>query len=136
MGIVTFALCNQSWFVSLTPYGEISGDLSGMFYAVSAVYGVIAGFTITALTIIAATDSESVKSLRANAQFSIPVKLLWAVLTLITYSLINALIGPMSNKEIAITLLVVSVITVLFELLATSFLVLLSTTPWGRHGSV
>lgn len=132
VSIVAVCVWKRTRIVEILPYDLARHDLSGMYYAVSAVYGVVAGFIITAITIVASRDSEYVRAMLQGAHTSVPVKLLWAVITLFTFSLVLATLGPISNEIVPLSLFVGSTCVVALELLLTTFLIFLAMTPRGK----
>lgn len=103
-------------------------DYAAMYYAISGVYGVVAGFLITAMTIVVVSDSDSALSIKHSAPESIPFKFVYGIITLILLSLMVALLGPFSSNSwtkgfifgsilIALTELLIVVLFVLGEIL-------------------
>ena len=99
-----------------------------MFYAMSAVYGVLAGFVITSLTIISASDSESAKEMRVSAKNSVPIKLLWAVFTLLVFAVILALIGPVAFYERSLCFLMATIVISIIEFVVIIVLIFFTIT--------
>jgi hypothetical protein len=128
--IISFALCFCQKYIDYFPYrqSKCGCDLSGMFYAMSAVYGVLAGFVITSLTIISASDSESAKEMRASARNSIPIKLLWAVFTLLVFSVILALVGPVAHYECSLCFLMATIVISIIEFVVIIVLIFFTIT--------
>lgn len=108
---------------------EAPNVISGMFYSVAGVFGVLAGFIITALTIVASSDSDNAQRMRKNAPSSLPKKLLYAVLTLLILSLSIALAGPIAANVAPIALLGAAVVIALIEVASVSVLVYIVISP-------
>ena len=127
--IISFALCFCQKYIDYFPYRQSKCvcDLSGMFYAMSAVYGVLAGFVITSLTIISASDSESAKEMRVSAKNSVPIKLLWAVFSLL-FAVILALIGPVAFYERSLCFLMATIVISIIEFVVIIVLIFFTIT--------
>ncbi|WP_211438936.1 hypothetical protein [Corynebacterium glutamicum] len=131
--ILGLAVWKSDFIVGYVPYDLISSDapslISGMFYAVAGVLGVLAGFIITALTIVASSDSESVRRMKRTAPSSLPKKLLYSVLTLLFLSLSIALSGPIAVKAVPLALLGAAVLIATIEVLSVAVLVYIAISP-------
>lgn len=134
--ILGLAIWKAEFLVGKLPINLESSDalstMGGMFYAIAGVLGVLAGFIITALTIVATSDSDSVRRMKVSAPSSLPKKLLYAVLTLLFLALLTALLGPFSTSPIAISLLIGSILISGIEVTTVAAVVYIAISPRKR----
>ena len=101
-----------------------ANGLDSMYYSICAVYGVIAGFLITAMTIVVISDSVSAVSMRKRAQDSVPYKIIFAIVTLLFFALLIAFLGPFSARIWTQGVVIGSTIVVVIEFAIVVLLVL------------
>lgn len=132
-----FALLRK--FPDLVPYDLEKGgsvlDLSPMFYSISGVLGVLAGFLVAALTILGTVNLPSAEMMRRRAATSMPLKLLYSIATLLVASIAVSLSGPYADHFLSFTALFGGLAVAGLEMIAVSFLVFMALVPQGSSSS-
>src|SRR5699024_754320 len=121
-------------FPSLDPYKLLASpstkneivDLSPMFYAISSVLGIIAGFLVASLSVVGLGSTQAADRMRRLGRRSLPLKLLYAVICLLRAALALAFVGPFAVLAWAFGLLTGAVLVALVELGVVACLVCLA----------
>lgn len=124
-------------FPSLDPYKLLASpstkneivDLSPMFYAISSVLGIIAGFLVASLSVVGLGSTQAADRMRRLGRRSLPLKLLYAVICLFLTALAIAFVGPFADRAWAFGLLTGAVLVALIELGVVAFLVFIALRP-------
>lgn len=105
-----------------------------MYYAVSGVYGVIAGFLITAMTIVVVSDSGPASTLKNAIPLSTSFKFIYSIVTLLILSLSLALLGPFSSNYWTHGFVIGSVLISLIELIIIVLFILSEVPAFKNNG--
>lgn len=114
-------------------------DLNEVFKTLSGVFGVLAAFVSTSVTVIYTGDSSGARRMRSMSKHSLPRKLVYSALTLLALSFVLALFTPESiPPKLSLPILATAVSLAIIETVAVSALTLRAINEtqeqiqWGR----
>lgn len=100
-------------------------DLDEIFKTLSGVFGVLAAFVSTSVTVIYTSDTSGARQIRSVSKNSLPRKLVYSALTLLTLSFVLALGATDSlPPKLSLPLLATAVLLALIEVGTVSILTL------------